>query len=141
MKKLVALFTLILWSISTAASAAGSMSVLCVEKSGNVSIEYSFGTRCVDKDEVVAADAQMQAAVSDAHCPSCVDSSLSAPTASFSTRIAAKSLAADPVALPVAILPSPVLVHVNGMRAPPEAAPLIIRSAYLAQRETIVILQ
>jgi hypothetical protein len=141
MKKFVALFTLILWSISTAASATGNMSVLCVEKSGAVSIEYSFGMRCVDKDEASAADAKARTVVSDAHCPSCVDSSLSAPIASFAPRIAAKVLSADAVALPVAILPSPVLVHVNGMRAPPEAAPLIIRSAYLAQRETIVILQ
>ena len=139
MKKLAALLALILWSISTAGSASSAMTVMCVEKSGSITFEYSLGSRCLDQEEAKVSASTDDAAFNIASCPSCTDSSLSAPTATAS--IAAKSLSDIAALSPVPTLAAPVLFHINGLRAPPNGASPLVRSSYLAQRETIVILQ
>ena len=141
MKKLAALLTLIIWSISTAASASVGLSVLCVEKSGAATIEYSLGSRCADQEQAKLATSKQQTTVSSAHCPSCTDTSLNTSVANSVPRIAAKVLAAEPAVATLAVISSPVFTHINGVRAPPKIETPPVRSAYLVQRPTIVILQ
>lgn len=141
MKKLAALITLLVWSISTAASASEGLVVLCVEKSGAVSFEYSDGARCADQDVFVSPLLEKPATIKDgAVCPSCRDSSLASSAANSAPQVAAKAIAAQPAVAPVAVIQHPVFTALNGLRAPPtHSSP--IRSAYLTQRPTVVILQ
>lgn len=140
MKRIIALLALLLWSISTAASASTGLSVLCVEKGGAISIEYSVGARCADHEGASLSTAR-QTSISDASCPNCIDRSLVPNAASSAPRVVSKAMAAEPAIAPLLVLTAPVFTNVNGVRAPPKIESALVQSAYLIQRPSIVILQ
>lgn len=141
MKKLTTILMLLFWSISTAASASAGMSVVCIEKSGAVSIEFTGGTRCADQEQSVVSGPKYRESVSAPQCPSCVDSSLSASVANSVPRVAKKALAAEPVLITLAVIKAPVYTEIYTERAAPKIEPALARSNYLTQRTSIVILQ
>ena len=144
MKKLAAILFLFLWSFSTADSAKAELSVLCVEKGGSASIEYSLGAGCADSGVIAAAapTSKTTRAVSSSHCPSCTDSSLNPSVGNNSVRALNKVAAAQPATDPASLLIQPLLVRSNDVRAPPfEIAPPVVRSAYVIQRKTLVLQQ
>lgn len=143
MKKLAAILVLFLWSVSTAASAKAELSVLCIEKSGRASIEYSLGAGCADSGVIAAGPSTSKTtqAVSNSHCLSCIDSSLNPSAGNNAARavskVAAAQLATDPASLLIQLL-----VPSNGVRASPLViAPPVVRSAYVIQRKTLVLQQ
>lgn len=141
MKKFATTLMLLFWSISTAASASMGMSVVCIEKSGAASFEFSTGDRCVDQDNSALKDNKHQTSVSSAECANCVDSTLSGSVADSIPRIAKKVLAAEPVLVTLAVIKAPVYTQVHGERASPMVELAPVRSDYLAQRTSIVILR
>lgn len=141
MKKLATILMLVFWSISTAASASVGMSVVCIEKSGAVSFEYTAGTRCADQEQATVSGTKYRESVSAPQCPSCVDSSLSASVANSVPRVAKKALAAEPVFVALTVIKAPVYTEIHGERAPPKMELFPARSEYLTQRTSIVILQ
>ena len=144
MKKLAAILVLFLWSVSTAASAKAELSVLCVEKSGRASIEYSLGAGCADSGIIAAGPSTSKTtqAVSNSHCPSCTDSSLNPSAGNNAARAVSKVAAAQLATDPASLLIQSLLVPSNGMRAsPPAIASPVVRSAYVVQRKTLVLQQ
>ena len=141
MKKLATILMLVFWSISTAASASVGLSVVCIEKSGAVSFEYTAGTRCADMEQATVSGTKYRENVSAPECPSCIDSSLSASVANSAPRIAKKALAAEPAFVTVAVIKAPVYTEIHGERVPPKMELVPARSEYQTQLTTIVILQ
>jgi hypothetical protein len=139
MKKLVSLLMLILWSVSMTASASASMTVLCVEKSGKAAFEYSGGTHCDDATGALAT--HTKSADASVHCADCVDSPLSS-TCSASTRLSDEAAFVQIATYVTALLDTTRdydLVRLRGSEVAAESATM--RSAYIGQRETIVIQQ
>jgi hypothetical protein len=132
----------LLWSISTAASANAGFSVLCIEQSGKASIEASFGLRCADQVSAASAVRKAPAQVSQTHCSSCIDSSLSPSSSNCVQRAASKMATVAPMAEPVVILHAPILLSAHGVRVPPvQIVSEPVRSDYIVQRQTLVLQQ
>ena len=139
MKKLVALLMLIVWSVSLTVSASANMAVLCVETNGKAVLEYSAGTHC---DDVTAAlTAHTKSADVIVHCADCVDSPLA------STCYAAPRLSDKAAFIPIATYSTAFLATTHNYdiaysrRSDISAEPSAMRSAYIGQRETIIIQQ
>jgi hypothetical protein len=141
MKKFAALLTLLFWSINTAASASTVMSVLCVEKNGVVSIEYSLGAGCVDTDALNASTSKTRSAAKSESCPSCVDSYVGPSIANSSPRVSDKAIAVEPLIARLVVFNVPVFTHPNGVQSRSRIDRPSLRYAYLIQRQSIVILQ
>lgn len=139
MKKFAALLLLILWSVSMTVSASASMTVLCVEKSGKAAFEYSSGTHCGDANRALSA--QPKSADASVHCAECVDSSL-VSSCSASTRLSDEAAFVQIATYVTALLDTTHDHELSGSRglAASVAIPAM-RSAYIGQRETIVIQQ
>ena len=144
MKKLAAILVLFLWSVSTAASAKAELSVLCIEKGGSASIEYSLGVGCADSGVVAVGPPTSKAAqaASSTHCLNCTDSSFDPSVGNNATRAISKVAAAQLATDPASLLIQSLLVCSNGVRAPPAViASPIVRSAYIIQRKTLILQQ
>jgi hypothetical protein len=139
MKKLAALITLILWSVSMTVSASASMTVLCVETSGKAVLEYSAGVHCDDATKALAA--HTKSADVSVHCADCVDSPLT--SASYaSPRLADKAAFVQVATYVTALLDTTYAYDLASLSAPDVSAELsAMRSAYIGQRKTIVIQQ
>jgi hypothetical protein len=138
MKRIAALFALILWSVSMTVSASASMAVLCVEKDGRASIEYSVDAHCDEVSKSVSPKAQSDALV---HCADCVDRQLTSSAIS-SVRIV-EGTAFIPVATYVvaSLNMAPNSNQTQRLMPGAFAAPPDARSTYIGQRQTIVIQQ
>ncbi|MES2255500.1 MAG: hypothetical protein V4559_10715 [Pseudomonadota bacterium] len=140
MKRLVALLTLVFWSISMTASASAGMSVLCVEQDGQRVVEYSVDTHCYDPGD--ATGAQDSSVKSTAHCTDCVDTPLVSTATAHSPKATDEPALAKIRTYVVAFLTSTPSADKSSnriARAPLE--PLAMRSAYMGQRGTIIIQQ
>ena len=139
MKKVAALVTLLFWSISMIASASANTAVLCLEKSGKAAIEYSAGEHCDDATASLAS--HKQSADVSIHCTDCVDSPLAASVQFASTKSSDTGVS-QLVAYVTAFLDTTFKDNSTLNRASwvsrDHAA---MRSAYIGQRETIVIQQ
>lgn len=140
MKKFAFTLTLILWSISMAASTSANSAVLCVEKDGKAVIEYSVDTHCDEvKASVTPTGKSVQTVV---HCTDCVDSSLTSSASSYSPRPADEAAPLRIAGYIVAYLDAAYLQDAMGIHP---SAPLLehaaMRSTYMGQRQTIVIQQ
>jgi hypothetical protein len=140
MKRLVAFLTLVLWSISMTASASAGMFVLCIEKDGQRVIEYSVDSYC--HDAVDAVGARDTAVKSSVHCTDCVDTPLASSATAYSPKITDQQALAKIGTYVIAFLAPTTPVNQFGNRiARTHLAALAARSAYMGQRETIVIQQ
>jgi hypothetical protein len=139
MKRLAALITLILWSVSMTVSASAGMTVLCVETSGKAVLEYSAGGHCDDATKALAA--HNKSADASVHCADCVDSPLT--SASYaSPRPVDKAAFLQVATYVTALLDTTYAYDLASLRGPDVSAELpAMRSAYIGQRRTIVIQQ
>lgn len=140
MKRLLALLTLVLWSISMTASASAGMSVLCVEQDGQRVVEYSVDAHCYDPGD--AAGAQDNSVKSSVHCTDCVDTPLVSSVTAYSPKATDEPTLAKIGTYVIALLTSTTAANQSSNRI--ARAPLehfAMRSAYMGQRETIVIQQ
>ncbi len=139
MKKLAALLMLLVWSVSMTVSASASMTVLCVETSGKAVLEYSAGAHCDDATRTLAA--HTKSADASVHCADCIDSPL---TSAFyaSPRLSDDVAFVQTATYVTALLNTTHDYDVALSRGVKVSAELsAMRSAYIGQRETIVIQQ
>jgi len=140
MKRLLAFLTLVLWSISLTASASASMSVLCVEQDGQRLVEFSVDSHCYDAFS--AATMQDKSVKAGVHCADCVDTPLVSSTTACSPKAANKSVLATIGSYVIAFLTStPAAADQSNRIARTPFEHLAMRSAYVGQRENIVIQQ
>lgn len=140
MKRLAALLTLILWSVSMTASASASMSVLCVERDGHRAIEYSVDSHC--DDAVASGAAQGKSPEVSVHCADCVDVPLVSAATAFFPKISDEGALAPIGAYVTAFLYSTNELDQSRARASEAFVERpAMRSTYIGQRKTIVIQQ
>ncbi len=140
MKRLAAIFALLIWSVSMTVSATAGMAVLCVEKNGKAAVEYSMDSRCDEVREAGAAKGLGAQAV--VHCTDCTDSALTTTAGTYTPRYSDEAVSPQLTAYVVAYL-NTAQDYVPG-RVGATASSVengLMRSTYMGQRQTIVLQQ
>lgn len=140
MKRLAAIFALLIWSVSMTVSAAAGMAVLCVEKNGKAAIEYSMDTHCDEVSDSGAAKGSSAQTV--VHCADCTDSPLTTGASTYTPRFSDEAVSLQLTAYVVAYLDTAQDYGPGRVGASASSVENgLMRSTYMGQRQTIVIQQ
>lgn len=102
MKRLIALFVLLLWSVSLADGASAATRVWCVGADGHAGVEYAIGNNCADVGPTKAQCTQPS--LTQSHCGACVDVAMDSGQASLPIAMAFPA-PAEKIILPVLVHP------------------------------------